>query len=168
MNDILLLVIQIRNQLLESIDLLSLTHEWEIIVQVVQFVGVRKVNLEEVTLPSFLSQLTNAALNLIWILYPSEPAGQEVSTHDPVIQVIRIQVLKTFFPRIEPIAHVLVACLHVSMNCLSDTTLRTLLKHQQHVGVSQKLQANLGFLKAGMPSQSGRGVKVSRIEDVML
>ena len=72
MNDILLVVVQVRNQLLDSIDLLLLAHEQEIIVQVVQIVGVRNVNLQEVPLPSFLGEFANVSLKLIWILHPFE------------------------------------------------------------------------------------------------
>ena len=83
---------------------------------------VRHVNLQEVALSPLLSQLTDAALKLFQVLHLSEPASEEVLAHHPTIQVIGIQVLKVtiFFPRIQSIAHVLVVCLCVSMNCLSD------------------------------------------------
>ena len=63
-NYILLLLIQIWNQLLDSIDFSLHTHEWEIIVQVVQVIRVRLIILQEVALPSFLIQLTDAPLSL--------------------------------------------------------------------------------------------------------
>ena len=143
-NHILFLVVQIGNQLSNFTDLPLLAHEWEIIVQVVQVIGVRNDNLQEVTLPSFLSQHTDAALKLIQVLHPVEPASEEILTHRPTIHVIHIQVLKvtTLFPRIKPINHVLVVNLHISMNCLSDATLSTSFKHQQHISIGYELQAN--------------------------
>ena len=109
-NDILLLVLQIWNQLLDSIDLPPLTHEWEIIAQVVEIIGVRNVNLQKVTINCFLSQLTDVALKVLWVLHPFKPASWEVLTHRPTIQVICIQVLKvtTLFPRIQPVTHLFV------------------------------------------------------------
>ena len=74
-NDILLLIEQTGNQLLDSIDLHLLTHEQEIIVQVVRVVGVRNVSLQEVTLPRFLSQLNYTALELL-STYLNLPVGR--------------------------------------------------------------------------------------------
>ena len=139
-NHILLLVVQIQNQLSDSTDLHLLALEQGIVVQVVQVIGVTNLYLQEVTLPSFLSQLNDVVLKLVWVLYSFEPTSWEweVSTHHLTIQVICIQVLKvtTLFSTIKPIAYVLVACLHISMNCLSDATWSTSLKHRQHVRVS--------------------------------
>ena len=61
-NDILL-VLQIWNQLSNSIGLALLTHEWEIVVQVMQIIRIRHISLQEVALRSFLSQLTDVVLN---------------------------------------------------------------------------------------------------------
>ena len=169
-NDVLLLVEQIGNQLLDPIDLPLLTHEWEIIVQVMQVIRVRHITLQELILPSFLSQLTDAALKLVSVLHPFKPASWEVLANCPTIQVICIQVMKvsTLFPRIKPITHVLVVCLPILMNCLSDATSSTSPKHQQHIGVGYELQVNVSLLKAGLLSQSGRGVEVSWIKNIML
>ena len=136
-NDVLL-VIQIQNQLLDSIDLPLLAHEQEIIVQVIQIIGVRNVELQKVTLLSFLCQLIDVALKLLWVLDPFEPTSQEVSTHCRIVQVICSQVLKVtnLFHRIEPIAHVLIVHLCIPMNYLSDATSSTSFKHQQHLRVS--------------------------------
>ena len=169
MNRILLLVVQIGNQLSDSTDLPLLTHKWEIVVQVVLIVGVRHIHLQEVTLSSFFSQLADVVFELIWVLDPFKPASGEISNHHPTIQVIHIQVLKvtTLFPRIKHITHVLVVCLHVLINCLSDATSSTLLEQQQHIEVDYEFQFDLGLLKTGLTSQSRRGVEVSGIESVV-
>ena len=119
LHHILLVVEQTGNQLLDPIDFDLLTHEWNIVVQVVEVAMVRH---EEVILTLFLSQLTDLVLKLIWVLHPFEPTSQEVLAHCPTIQVIGIRVLKvmTLLSGVKPIAHVLVACLHIPMNCLSD------------------------------------------------
>ena len=53
------------------------------------------------------------------------------------------------------------------MICLSDATLSTSLKHQQHIGVGYEFQANTSLLKEGLPSQSRGGVKVHGMESVV-
>ena len=85
-NHLLLLGVQIWNQLLDSIDLSLLPHEWKIIVQVVRVIGVRHINLQEVTLPAFL----DVALKLTWVLHPFEPANGEVLTHRQTIHVLAV------------------------------------------------------------------------------
>ena len=114
-------------------------------------------------------QLTDIALKLIWVPHSFEHTSGEVLTHHATIQVIRIQVLKvTTLPLwIKPITHVLIVHLHISMNCLSDATSSTSLKHQQHIEVSYKFQVNTSLLKAGLTSQSGRGEEVGRTEGIM-
>ena len=73
----------------------------------------------------------------------------------------------TLFPIIEPITHVLVVHLRISMNGLSNAASSTLLEHQLQIGVSEKLQAKAGLLQTSLPSQSGRGVKVSGIQGIV-
>ena len=166
-NDILLLVEEAGDQLLDPMDLHLLTHEGKVVMKVVKVVAIGYGNLQEVALTPILSQLTDAML--FWIFHPSKPTSQKDLAHHPTIQVICIQVLKvtTLLFGVEPIAHILVACLHVSMNDLSDAALSTSLEHQQCIRVGYELQVSTSLLKSGMPSQSGRSVEVSQIKDVV-
>ena len=128
---------------------------------------VTDVNLQEIALTLILSQLTDA--KLFQVFHPSKPASWKALAHCPTIQVICIQVHKvtTLFFRVKPIAHVLVVCLHISMNGLSDATSSTLLTQQQSVGVNDESQFKPSLLDASLPSQSGRGVKVNWIGDIV-
>ena len=137
LNHILFLVERIRNQLLDPIDILLLPHKWEIIMEVVQVAVVRYVNLQEVALTPILSQLTDVPLELFWFAHPSEPTSWEALAHHSTVQIICIQVLKvkTLFPRIKSIAHVLVVCPCIlMMNGLSNAALCSL--HKQHIRVN--------------------------------
>ena len=53
------------------------------------------------------------------------------------------------------------------MNSLSNAALSASLNHQQHFRVGYELQANASLFLAGLPSQSRRGVEVSRIKVVV-
>ena len=110
---------------------------------------VRNINLQEVTLPSFLNQFANVVLKLLWVLHPFQPTSQEVLTHHSTILILGIQVLKvmSLFARIEPFTHILLVCLHISMNCLSGATSSTLFKHQQHVGAFRSSKLTSVFLR---------------------
>ena len=123
---------------LDFIYISLLAHEWDIIVLAVKVLRIRHINLPEVALTNLLSHLGNAALKLIWVVHPFESTSWKWLAHHSAIQVIRIQVLKvmTLFPRIKSIAHVLVVCLSISMNCLSNAASCVSLKCQQHFRVS--------------------------------
>ena len=98
----------------------------------------KKRSIQKVTLPSLLSELTDVAFKLIWVLHRFESASRRFLNHGPSIMIIGIQVLKvmTFFPRIEPVTHVLIVHPRVPINYMSDATSSTSLKHQQHIRIS--------------------------------
>ena len=125
MNDILILVEEIKNQPLYPIDLLLFAHKQEIVMEVV------KVSFQEVTVTLILSQLTDVPLELFWFAHPFETASWTALAHCPTIKIICIQVLKvmTLFPRIELFIHVLIVPLHVLMICLGNATSCASLKH---------------------------------------
>ena len=137
-------------------------------MEIMEVAMVGYIHLQEVALIQVFAQLTD--VKLFKLFHPSEPASQKALVHHMAIQVIHIQVLKimTLLFRVKPIAHALVVCSHVSMNGLSDAASSTLLQHQQHIGVNDEFQVNASLLKAGLPSQSEIGVKVSRIEGIVL
>ena len=169
-NDILFLMEEIGDQLLSPMDLHLFAHEWKVVMEVMNVAMIRCINLhqhQEVALTLILNQL--ADVKLFQVFHPSKPASLKALAHHPTIWVVCIQVLKvlTLLLGIKPIAQVLVVCLCILMKSLSDAASSTSLKHQEHVRVSKKLQVNPSLFKAGLPSQSVRGVEVSVIKGVV-